>query len=221
MTTPLRIAALNCTGIVEDARRALLHDLIKKLETDLIFLQETHSRSVDEAKWEKEWSPINVIYNSTSEHQDRTNRVAIISKNPSLTFKNYQKDKDGGIIATTVFNDEKPLIHLISIYAPTTLYTKRTRNKFIESLYLYFNPSKPNIPAGDFNMVLDRQLDRQPSITGNECPKTFLELCETLNLRDTYRTLYGKTKIFTRRQGNTQSTLDRFCINQSVTPQRE
>jgi len=171
MATPLRIATLNCAGIVEDARRALLHDLIKKLETDIIFLQETHSRSVDEAKWEKEWSLLNVIYNSTSEHQDRINGVAIISKNPPLTFKNCQKDKDGRIIATTVFNDEKPLIHLINIYAPITLYTKRTRNNFFESLYLYFNPSKPNILSGDFNMVLDRQLDRQPSITGNKCPK--------------------------------------------------
>jgi len=47
MANPLRIVTLNCAGIVEDARRALLYDLIKKLETYIIFLQETHSRSVD------------------------------------------------------------------------------------------------------------------------------------------------------------------------------
>jgi len=45
MATPLRIATPNCAGILEDARRALLHDLIKKLETDIIFLQETQSFS--------------------------------------------------------------------------------------------------------------------------------------------------------------------------------
>ena len=88
MATPLRIVTLNCAGILEDARRALLHDLIKKLETEIVFLQETHSRSVDEAKWKKEWSPLNVMYNSTSEHQVRINGVAIISKNSSLTLKN-------------------------------------------------------------------------------------------------------------------------------------
>ena len=45
MATPLRIATPNCDGILEDARRALLHDLIKKLEKDIIFLQETQSFS--------------------------------------------------------------------------------------------------------------------------------------------------------------------------------
>ena len=67
MATPLRIVTLNCAGIVEDARRALLHDLIKKLETDIIFLQEIHSRSADEAKWEKEWSP---LMSYTTQHQN-------------------------------------------------------------------------------------------------------------------------------------------------------
>ena len=67
MATPLRIATLNYAGIVEDVRRALLHDLIKKLETDIIFLQETHSRSVDEAKWEKN-GPHLMSY--TNQHQN-------------------------------------------------------------------------------------------------------------------------------------------------------
>jgi len=43
MATQLKIATLNCAGMVNDIRRATLYDVCKKLNADIILLQETHS----------------------------------------------------------------------------------------------------------------------------------------------------------------------------------
>jgi len=48
MATQLKIATLNCAGMVNDLRRATLYDVCKKLNADIILLQETHSITTDE-----------------------------------------------------------------------------------------------------------------------------------------------------------------------------
>jgi len=49
-----------------DTIRALLHEVIKKLEADIVLLQETRSRPAAKAEWAKKWSPCDAIYNSTT-----------------------------------------------------------------------------------------------------------------------------------------------------------
>ena len=63
-------------------------------------------------------------------------------------------------------------------------------------------------------MVMNPALDRQPPTITKECPQSFKELCETFNLKDSYRLLYNNLKTFSRRQGHRQSRLDRFYIDQ-------
>jgi len=46
--------------------------------------------------------------------------------------------------------------------------------------------TKPNIIAGDFNMVTNPALDRQPPTTTKECPQNFKELCETFKIHIVY-----------------------------------
>ena len=70
-------------------------------------------------------------------------------------------------------------------------------------------------------MVTNPALDRQPPTITKECPQSFKELRETFNLKDSYRLLHNNLKIFTRRQGHRQSRLNRFYIDQSITPKQE
>jgi len=69
-------------------------------------------------------------------------------------------------------------------------------------------------------MVTNPALDRQPPTITKECPQSFKELRETFNLKDSYRLLHNNLKIFTR-QGHRQSRLNRFYIDQSITPKQE
>jgi len=84
---------------------------------------------------------------------------------------------------------------------------------------IYIPPS--NHLSGDFNMVENPGLDRDPPSTTNDPTRKLRDLCSTFNLRDTFRLNYGNARLFTRRQGQSQSRLDRFYVCGQVTPSSE
>jgi len=218
MATQLKIATLNCAGMVNDIRRATLYDVCKKLNADIILLQETRSPTADQPKWHNEWAPLESAFNSAKDNLHRQNGVAILVNKTLFTLKNTKYDENLRILAATIFQDKTTIVNIVNVYAPTTAYSSEVRNDFFNSLYKFFDWTKPNILAGDFNMVTNPALDRQPPTITKECQQSFKALCETFNLKNSYRLLYNNLKIFSRRQGYRQSRLDRFYINQLITP---
>ena len=97
----------------------------------------------------------------------------------------------------------------------------RERSLFFDSVYVYLHSPHPTILTGDFNCVENNSLDREPPSTRNDPTQTLRELYETFGVQDTLRLVYGNARLFTRRQGNTQSRLDRFYACSSVKPLSE
>jgi len=74
MATQLKIATLNYAGILNDARRAILYDACKKVNVDMILLQETLSCTVDKPKWHNEWAPLESAFNSAKDNAQKKRR---------------------------------------------------------------------------------------------------------------------------------------------------
>ena len=184
MATQLKIATLNCAGMVNDIRRATLYDVCKKLNADVILLQETHSITTDEPKWHNKWAPLESAFNSAKDNFHRQNGVAILVNKTHLTLKNTKYDENGRILAATIFQDKTAIVNIINVYAPTASHSSQVRNDFFNSFYKFFDWTKPNIIAGNFNMVMNPALVRQPPTITKECPQSFKELRETFNLKD-------------------------------------
>jgi len=70
-------------------------------------------------------------------------------------------------------------------------------------------------------MVDNPRIDRDPPTTKNDPTQALRDLCTTFNLRDTFRSIHGNTRLFTRRQGQTQSRLDRFYACGRINPLSE
>jgi len=49
-----------------------LYDVSKKLNVDIILLQQTHSCEIDESKWYKEWDPVESVFNSAKNNLQYT-----------------------------------------------------------------------------------------------------------------------------------------------------
>ena len=56
----LTIATFNCAGMANPIRRAAFFDLFRRLPVQVILVQETHSKTEQEA----EWAPRVVVFNS-------------------------------------------------------------------------------------------------------------------------------------------------------------
>ena len=137
MATQLKIATLNCAGMVNGIRRATLYDVCKKLNADIILLQDTHSITTDEPKWHNKWAPVESAFNSAKDYLHRQSGVAILVNKTHLTLKNTKCDENGRILSATICQDKTAIVNIINVYAPTTSHSSQVRNDFFNSLYKY------------------------------------------------------------------------------------
>jgi len=70
--------------------------------------------------------------------------------------------------------------------------------------------------AGDFNILYRPDIYRYPPGASNEKSKTLISLCNTFQLTDAFRTLYGDVRDYTRRQGHSQARLDRIYVSKEI-----
>ena len=141
--------------------------------------------------------------------------MAIFFNDQSIEVTTIKKDPDGRNIAIDI-SIQSTIFHLTNIYAPVG--NRTTKNTFFDNLYSYTFSDLPTIIAGDFNVVDEPTIDRFPPGNNSEKNKTLQSLCSTLGLTDAYRDLYGERRTFTRRQGITQSRIDRFYISKDIHP---
>ena len=189
------IATCNCAGMADSTRRTALLNLFRKLPVQIICVQETHSRPENEAKWAREWAPVVVILNSATNVANAQNGVAIFINHSNLQVSAVKRDLNGRVISMAV-STRLSTIQLIKIYAPAnTIANKRS---FFDSLHLHVTFKFPIIMAGDFNMLDRPDIDRYPPGASKENSKTLISLCNTFQLTDAFRTLYGDVRDYTR-----------------------
>ena len=177
----LIIAIINCRGLRDPAKRLAFFAYARKLDVQLLCLQETYSQPRDEPKWQNEWGDKNqAVFNSNTESSRKSDAgTAILLNHPLLKFGSIRKDIEGRILTAEIRCDSFGF-QVVSVYAFTASYPKQKRENFFNQLYNFFNVNSTIILLGDFNCVDNPTLERCP-------PKnaTFPEskqLAETLQL---------------------------------------
>ena len=210
-----RIATFNTAGMADPTWRSLMFTFFRSLNVHIICLQETHSRSEDETNWTNEWGLGQACFNSDKPGKSRKKGVAILLNDPVLSMHVLAKSTDGRVVSAEV-QYLNTCLRIVNVYCPTMSYSATCRNNFFDSLYLHFQTKHPTILTGDFNVVDNPLIDKNPPGNFNDRSNSLLCLCNTAGLTDTFRTLYGNAPYFTRRQGVSQSRLDRFYVTSNV-----
>ena len=209
----------NCAGLGLATRRKAVFEYLRTLDVQIFCLQETHSTTLDEHKWAVEWGKTRALFHSNQKN-DRNNGVAFLLNHPGLNLTNWHGDQHGRV-STADFSTCTEKLHITNIYAPHSGHPTRERAHFFDSLYVYVHSSHTTILAGDFNCVENSRVDREPPTMRNDPIHPLRELHETFDLEDTLRRAHGNARLFTRRQGNVQSRLDRFYASKTIEPLAE
>ena len=215
----LKVATFNCAGLGVTIRRRTIFDYLRTIDAQILCLQETHSTALDENKWASEWGKHRALFHSHSRN-DRSNGVAFLLNHSDLRFTNWYGDETGRILSAD-FDTPTDAIHIVNIYAPQCGRPARERALFFDSIYLYLCSPHPTLLAGDFNCVENSTLDRDPPSNRPDSTASLRDLCETFELQDTLRVIHGNMRLFTRRQGDSQSRIDRFYVCPKITPLSE
>ena len=208
------ILTLNVNGMRDPVKRRQVFQLCR--DYDISCLQECHiSTNTDLASWRAEWGGRMFASFGTS---SSCGSLILLPAGSPLEFSDPSTDSDGRIVSITLRGPGGGGgVRLCTIYAPSN---PRSRRLFFAELAPHLTGSLPVILTGDFNCVLDTDLDRRGSDT-TSCgvgAKELGDLLSDLSLRDCWRSLNPSARSFTwRNAANTVSSrLDRIYVSSSV-----
>ena len=198
----LKILTLNIKSLSKNHRHTLV--LIKKYNTDFIFLQETYIDTERKANDLKTKMGLPEGYFSLGPFGSG---VALFNCTDKWKITNTNRDTQGRTIIATIQNKiQNNSLTLINSYAPAT---KQFQQKYFETLTQTvhaFHSQHPIILAGDFNNTKER--DRHINYY-----KALESLLETHNLTDAYE---QANTTHTSAITNTSHRLDRVYTHKDL-----
>ena len=148
------IASLNVRGLSNTQKRREVFYYMHAHEYSVIMLQETHSQLSDEAGWRAQWGGSMWLSHRT---KNSAGVAILISKQCNYEIHKVIADKSGRFIILDITISEQRLT-LVNIYGPN----KDDHQFFVELMdQVEQLPNDNRIFGGDFNIVLDMELDRK------------------------------------------------------------
>ena len=214
----LRLISLNVRGISNFKKRRMIYTWCRKRNSDIIFLQETHSTKEVEIQWRNEWGA--KIYMSHGSSNSRGVAV-LMKKGVGVTVHSEIIDPQGRFIVLKVeFNDN--IYVLINVYAPNK---DKDIVTFLEALRTTLQTENLDaeenlIVGGDFNCPINPILDKKG---GSLLPRKSVVASiscfqENLDLVDIWRIKNPVTRSFTWSQNspNIFCRLDYWLISNNL-----
>ena len=211
----IKIVTQNARGLRDTSKCKQLFYHLRKLEADIIFLQETHTNKDNEGAFAKLWGkgPSYLAHGTNQAHD-----VAILINPKSLANDppGIIRDEEGRFIMITLEIKGVNLM-LINIYAPNT-----DDPIFFEQITKILDTSDncDKVIGGDFNLTLNARLDRyQSTYNNNKSAKQVHTFLDT-GFTDIFREKHPESKEFTWYRGKgcqrVAARLDMFIINDEL-----
>ena len=203
--------SINVRGIAEKIKRRAIFDYYRQ-RGDIICIQETHSTKELENCWRNEWGGRILFSHGTSSSRG----VCILfARGVYCNITDVKCDTAGRYIICHIDTDPDNKFALCNLYAPN----KDTPSFFEEINHNLQQYSARKVLIGDYNLVLNTQLDRHRSDVNNHksCSKLY-EIMEQYYLVDVWRSRNAKIKRFSwkRTQSFAGSRIDFALISRGL-----
>ena len=210
----LKIVSLNVRGLRNAMKRKKLFKMFRENNYDILCLQECYVTEDVAATWKKEWGG-GMIFSEGTNH----GRGQII-----LIKKHFPFDWEAEVVSDRIviirFQSNGKLFAVFNIYAPSSLTETKDFFSSIQTLVTNDNSDR-KIICGDYNAVLDNQLD---IISGRKhsdaLVESFNDLVDECELYDVWRIFNVNNKEYTwskrSNSGFIARRLDYILVNNNV-----
>ena len=212
MDNGITIVSVNTQGLGDKSKRKDVLNFLKSKKYSIYFLQDTHFTKPEENYIRAQWG-YQCFFSS---HTGQSRGVAILINN-NFDFKllNEEKDEDGNLLVLDIeINNKK--VTLINLYAPN-----RDDPQFFRSLKDRISKSvNPCIIAGDFNLVLNPEIDmyNYKNVNNPNARNILLETMAQFDLIDCWREQNQEKLEYTwfRKNPIKKARLDYFIISENL-----
>ena len=209
----IKLLSANCQGLRTLEKRHDVLNYFKQMGVNILCLQDTHLIQKDISDLKKIWN--GEIFLSGNKTNSRGVAV-LLNKNFEYEVISTKIDAEGNYINIQLNLDTLSL-NLTTVYGPNTddpEFFTRIKH-FIENQQADYS-----IVCGDFNLVLDPDLDsfNYKHINNPKARQTVLKMINDYDLCDIYRNLHSSTKRYTWRRKNPvkQARLDFFLASSNI-----
>lgn len=211
--TDFKIAGWNVKGLNNGIKRKKILTYLKLSRVDIAFIQETHMCKSEALKLKCSW--VGKVFSSPGTGKSRGVSV-LIHKAVSFTETKVITDKEGRFILVYGQLLDTPII-LCNIYAPNADTPAFFHNL---SQYLLELEGAQMVVGGDFNQILDQDLDRSLPRRGTESKSVVAirQMTSDLGLNDIWRTMHpeGREYSFYSPPHNVYTRIDYFLISEAL-----
>ena len=110
----LKLSTFNCRGLQNPVKRRKIFHYIRNSQSDIIYLQETHSDKNYENFWKNQWGELAWF----SSYSSNSRGVAILIRNTiSVKVDSMFKDPNGRFLILNAFLNDL-FVTLVNVYAP-------------------------------------------------------------------------------------------------------
>lgn len=203
---------MNTQGLSDRTKRRDVLNFLKSKNYSVYFLQDTHFTAKEESYIRSIWGYECFYSNFTSQSRG----VAILlNNNFEYKLNEVKKDDNGNKLILDITIENKRM-KLINIYGPN-----RDSPLFFTELHKELAQYEhSSIIAGDFNLVLNPEIDTKDYVNVNNpnARDHDVEMILDLNLVDVWRELNLEKRQYTWRKKNTnkQARLDFFLISENL-----
>uniref|UniRef100_A0A669BQM4 Reverse transcriptase domain-containing protein n=1 Tax=Oreochromis niloticus TaxID=8128 RepID=A0A669BQM4_ORENI len=213
----LRVASLNVNGCRDANKRALLAEVIKLKRLDIVFLQETHTDSLNEVDWDLWWGGRKFLSHGTNFSAG----VAILFS-PSLNVNIiFSMEMVKGRVLLVKAEIEGFIFTFVNVYAPTLGSEREILFKTLKEKLSGAAQGDCVVLGGDWNCCLDFTLDRTGAEPHLQSSSALSDVLRKINLVDAWRMKHPSSRQYTWVKVTdgriTAARLDRFYVSGSFT----
>ncbi len=189
----IKLCSLNVNGLGNKCKREKIFSWIKQNNFSICFMQELHCTLENNGQWEKQWGNDLFLSGNSS---NSTGIGIFLNLNCPYDVIEHNEIIQGRLQLLKINLLNNTTLTLINIYGPNNddLHFFATVEKTITE-----NSSETMILGGDFNNVLNYELDKLNgnSSTIKKCSSKINDIITNNDLCDIYRLRYPDTKRYT------------------------
>ena len=212
----INCCTFNVKGLGDPSKRRQLFQYLKLNKYTICFLQELHCEAKTYDLWQKEWEGEIFLSGNSS------NSVGVgILLSPKLSYelKEYKNIIDGRMQSLKICINDKDIV-LLNVYAPNNARDNLTFLSKIEE-FITMNDSETIIVGGDFNTVIDINMDKKNGNVNNNKKNSDKIKCiiENNDVNDAYRILNPSKKHYTWHSNHKPPIfcrLDYFLVSSNI-----
>ena len=210
----IKIASLNINGLTQPNKKLSISEILNNNSFEILGLSETHF-STKEGKFFNNQIPNYTSFWSSysSPHQAG---VGIFIHHSIAKHIARSHNYKGHIIGLDL-HFKNLAIRLLQIYIPTQEKKQLRRDIQEHIISLTQNSKYKLIIMGDFNSVPNPRLDRLPPKKSSIPESQLIKYLQSQQYKDIYRFFFPNIQNFTFKRANTQSRIDQFWTNLSIT----